>query len=62
LYSVLDSSVKDYVAEQKKIVAQARYSDLAQKGGRHAVQRALAKKQKKLSQKEKKSRPFKAAT
>lgn len=36
----------------------ARYDDLAAAGGKGAVKKAIEKKQKKISQKEKKSRPF----
>lgn len=35
----------------------ARYNALAEQGGQHAVKKAIAKKQKKIEQKEKKSRP-----
>jgi ribosomal RNA-processing protein 36 len=38
----------------------ARYEDIASSGGKRAVKKAIDKKQKKISQKEKKSRPFPA--
>lgn len=41
----------------------ARYEALAADGGKRAVKKAIEKRQKKISQKEKKSRPFfKSAT
>lgn len=45
-------------AEQRELIARARYEALAAEGGRRAVKKAIEKKQKKISQKEKKSRPF----
>jgi len=39
-------------------LVQARYEALAADGGKRAVKRAMEKKQKKIGQKEKKSRPF----
>ena len=38
----------------------ARYEEIASTGGKRAVKKAIEKKQKKISQKEKKSRPFPA--
>lgn len=40
------------------MVVQARYEALAKEGGQRAVKRAIEKKQKKESQKEKRSRPY----
>lgn len=45
-------------AEKRDVLVQARYEALAAGGGKGAVKRAIAKKQKKVGQKEKKSRPF----
>ncbi|KAK0506490.1 hypothetical protein EDD18DRAFT_1123637 [Armillaria luteobubalina] len=45
-------------ADKKKILTRARYDALAQSGGERAVKKAIEKKQKKIGQKEKKSRPF----
>lgn len=48
------------IADKKELLVRARYDALAQAGGKSAVKRAIEKKQKKISQKEKKSRPFAA--
>jgi ribosomal RNA-processing protein 36 len=48
-----------YVAEKKDFLMHARYDALAASGGKDAVRKAIEKKQKKLAQKEKRSRPFK---
>ncbi|KAJ7487561.1 hypothetical protein B0H11DRAFT_2013865 [Mycena galericulata] len=45
-------------AEKKEFLVRARYDALAAEGGKRAVKKAIEKKQKKLGQKEKKSRPF----
>jgi len=45
-------------AEKKEIRARARLEVIAKEGGNRAVKKALEKKQKKIGQKEKKSRPF----
>jgi len=45
-------------AEKRELVTRARYDALAAKGGKRAVKKAIEKKQKKISQKEKRSRPF----
>ncbi|KAJ6621701.1 hypothetical protein B0H10DRAFT_2017111 [Mycena sp. CBHHK59/15] len=45
-------------AEKKELLVRARYDALAAEGGKRAVKKAIEKKQKKLGQKEKKSRPF----
>ncbi|KAF8227442.1 DUF947-domain-containing protein [Tricholoma matsutake] len=45
-------------SEKRDVLVQARYEALAAGGGKGAVKRAIAKKQKKVGQKEKKSRPF----
>ncbi|KAK0446413.1 uncharacterized protein EV420DRAFT_1570547 [Desarmillaria tabescens] len=45
-------------ADKKKLLMHARYDALAQSGGERAVKKAIEKKQKKIGQKEKKSRPF----
>lgn len=47
-----------FVGEVQKAVVQARYEALAKEGGQRAVKRAIEKKQKKASQKEKRSRPY----
>lgn len=44
--------------EKQKVVMQARYEALAKEGGQRAVKKAIEKKQKKVSQKEKRSRPY----
>lgn len=46
------------LAEQKDLFVRARYDALANEGGKRAVKKAIDKKQKKVSQKEKKARPF----
>ncbi|KAK0208050.1 hypothetical protein DFS33DRAFT_1484493 [Desarmillaria ectypa] len=45
-------------ADKKKLLTRARYDALAQSGGERAVKKAIEKRQKKIGQKEKKSRPF----
>ncbi|KAI0322649.1 hypothetical protein OF83DRAFT_541926 [Amylostereum chailletii] len=45
-------------AEKKSLLLKARYDAMAAEGGRKAVKKAIEKKQKKISQKETKSRPF----
>lgn len=45
-------------ADRKKLVTKARFEALAKDGGQRAVKKAIAKKQKKVSQQEKRSRPF----
>ncbi|KAJ7125621.1 hypothetical protein C8R43DRAFT_1029604 [Mycena crocata] len=45
-------------AEKKELLVRARYDALAAEGGKRAVKKAIEKKQKKIGQKEKKSRPF----
>ncbi|KAK0245374.1 hypothetical protein EDD85DRAFT_800725 [Armillaria nabsnona] len=45
-------------ADKKNLLTRARYDALAQSGGERAVKKAIEKKQKKIGQKEKKSRPF----
>ncbi|KAJ7071067.1 DUF947-domain-containing protein [Mycena amicta] len=45
-------------SEKKQVLVRARYDALAAEGGRRAVQKAMEKKQRKIGQKEKKSRPF----
>ncbi|KAG0693187.1 hypothetical protein DFH29DRAFT_839301 [Suillus ampliporus] len=47
-------------SEKKELLTKARYEDIASSGGKRAVKKAIEKKQKKISQKEKKSRPFPA--
>lgn len=44
--------------EKQMLVVQARYEALAKEGGQRAVKKAIEKKQKKVSQKEKRSRPY----
>lgn len=46
------------LAEKRKLLVKARYDALATEGGKRAVRKAIEKKQKKVGQKEKKSRPF----
>jgi ribosomal RNA-processing protein 36 len=46
------------VAEKRKLLVKARYNALAAEGGKGAVRKAIEKKQRKIGQKEKKSRPF----
>ena len=48
-----------HAADQQQLVMKARYEALAKEGGARAVKKAILKKQKKVSQKEKRSRPFK---
>lgn len=45
-------------AEKKEALSKARYEQLAEQGGQRAVKKAIAKKQRKISQKEKRSRPI----
>ncbi|KXN90067.1 rRNA biogenesis protein RRP36 [Leucoagaricus sp. SymC.cos] len=45
-------------SEKRELLTRARYEALAAKGGKKAVKKAIEKKQRKISQKEKKSRPF----
>jgi ribosomal RNA-processing protein 36 len=45
-------------AEKRELVTHARYEALAAEGGKRAVKRAIEKKQKKISQREKRSRPL----
>lgn len=47
-----------HIAEKRKLLVEARYEALAAQGGKRAVRKAIEKKQKKIGQKEKKSRPF----
>lgn len=54
----LDAISHQYLADKKELLVKARYNELAEHGGRGAVNKAIAKKQKKIEQKEKKSRPF----
>ncbi|TFY82649.1 hypothetical protein EWM64_g1360 [Hericium alpestre] len=49
-------------SEQKKELLKARYNAVAAEGGGRAVKKVIEKKQRKLSQKETKSRPFPRAT
>jgi ribosomal RNA-processing protein 36 len=51
----------EYPAEQKKLLLRARYDALAAAKGPRAVKKAIEKKQKKISQKDKKARPFSAS-
>jgi ribosomal RNA-processing protein 36 len=46
-------------ADQQQLVMKARYEALAKEGGARAVKKAILKKQKKVSQREKRSRPYK---
>lgn len=47
-----------FIAEKKTLLAKARLDAIASVGGKQAVKKALEKKQKKIGQKEKKTRPF----
>jgi len=47
-----------FLGEKQKLIMQARYEALAKEGGQRAVKKAIEKKQKKESQKEKRSRPY----
>lgn len=46
------------IAEKKALLAKARLDAIASVGGKRAVKKAIEKKEKKVSQKEKKMRPF----
>ncbi|GLB36115.1 putative rRNA biogenesis protein RRP36 [Lyophyllum shimeji] len=45
-------------SDKRDLLVKARYEALAAEGGKRAVKKAIEKKQKKIGQKEKKSRPF----
>ncbi|KAJ7492659.1 hypothetical protein FB451DRAFT_1219169 [Mycena latifolia] len=45
-------------SDKKEFLVRARYDALAAEGGKRAVKKAIEKKQKKIGQKEKRSRPF----
>jgi ribosomal RNA-processing protein 36 len=47
------------IADQRQLMTKARYEALAKEGGARAVKKAKLKKQKKVSQSEKRSRPYK---
>ena len=47
------------VVEQRQLIMKARYEALAKEGGAQAVKKAMLKRQKKVSQSEKRSRPYK---
>ncbi|KAG1747904.1 uncharacterized protein EDB91DRAFT_1345081 [Suillus paluster] len=49
------------IGVKKELLMKARYEDIASSGGKRAVKKAIEKKQKKTSQKEKRSRPFPAS-
>ena len=61
LYDIFPSDLFDMwrVADQQQLVMKARYEALAKEGGARAVKKAILKKQKKVSQSEKRSRPYK---
>jgi ribosomal RNA-processing protein 36 len=46
------------IGEEKELVMKARYETLAKEGGQGAVKKAIEKRQKKISQKEKRTRPY----
>ena len=46
------------IADKKKLLLEAKFADIAQEGGHRKIKKVLEKKQKKISQKEKKKRPF----
>lgn len=48
----------DQTAAKREVLVRARFDALAASGGKGAVKKAIEKKQKKIAQKEKKSRPF----
>lgn len=56
--SELRCSDQFHTADKKEVLVKAKYDALAASGGRRAVKKAMDKKQKKVSQKEKKKRPF----
>jgi len=58
--SLLDdiASVTLAAADKKNIRVRARMDAIASSGGKRAVKRAIEKRQRKIGQKEKKSRPF----
>lgn len=56
----LSDSLPLSVAAKKELVVRARYEALAAEGGKRAVKKAIEKKQRKIGQKEKKSRPYAA--
>ncbi|KIJ62573.1 hypothetical protein HYDPIDRAFT_176394 [Hydnomerulius pinastri MD-312] len=45
-------------SEKRELLTKARFDAIASTGGKHAVKKAIEKKQRKIHQKEKKSRPF----
>ncbi|KAI0788468.1 hypothetical protein C8Q75DRAFT_823966 [Abortiporus biennis] len=49
-------------SDKKELLTRAKFDALAASGGRGAVKKAIEKKQKKISQKEKKKRPFPASS
>lgn len=57
-YRMNISLIDHCTADKRDLLVRARYDDLAATGGKGAVKKAIEKKQKKISQKEKKSRPF----
>lgn len=50
----------EFLAAKKEFLVRARYDELAERGGSKAVKKAIAKKQKKVAQSEKRSRPYEA--
>lgn len=46
------------IADKKELLLRARYDNIATTGGKSAIKKAIEKRQKKIGQKEKKSRPF----
>jgi len=57
-FSCSQSSDHPFLADKKRLLVRARYAALAVHGGDRAVKKAIERKQKKIGQKEKKSRPF----
>lgn len=57
-YSIYAQIDLFFLADKKDLLMRARYEALEATGGKAAVKKAIAKKQKKIGQKEKKSRPF----
>lgn len=53
-----DNLAYDSLANKRELLIRARYEALAADGGKRAVKKAIEKKQKKIGQKEKKSRPY----
>ncbi len=55
---VLTPAHRYSAADKKQLLLEAKFSALEERGGQRAVKKAIEKKQKKVAQKEKRSRPF----